>query len=122
MFITLILWAIYFIVFFLYGLAGFWLFGFKSRLEESKLQISHILLFGLVVVTAFGLILNFFIPMRLLAFSILITGAVILFFYFQKKDQLRPFFGKPIWKEKNWLRISVTIIVFLTSSRWVLLS
>ena len=119
MFITLILWAIYFIVFFLYGLAGFWLFGFKSRLEESKLQISHILLFGLVVVTAFGLILNFFIPMRLLAFSILITGAVILFFYFQKKDQLRPFFGKLIWKEKNWLRISVTSIVFLTLSRWV---
>jgi len=113
LFITLILWAIYFFVFFLYGLAGFWLFGFKTRLKESKLEISHILLFGLVVVTAFGLILNFIIPMRLIAFSIMVAGAIILFIYFFRQGQLRLFIKKPIWNKKNWLKISISILVFI---------
>jgi len=111
--ITLFLWAIYFFVFFLYGLAGFWLFGFKTRLEDSKIQTSHILLFGMLVVTAFALILNFFIPLQLLAFSILLFGAIVLLIYFHRRGQIKPFFGIPILKETNWLKATILILVFI---------
>ncbi len=113
MIITIFLWLIYFFIFYSFGLGVKWLLFRKEKQASFAGGLTQTVLMGLVIVTAITLILSLFLPMKIPAFALLFTGALVILLILILKGEIKNAIKKSFCIEKDWLKIAFYILIFL---------